>query len=474
VSDDLTISGGGSTEVATAALLSQQRHLDQLAGELHACRARLRSIDGEVSRVRLRSVDAPLSAMRAEHAMAEAQEALRSAAARAAALADGIADAATAYGEAEAAVDGWARRLSATIAYQLGLWSPLAGAVALPVLLPGMLATAGGLGAAWLVTPEARREQTVQQWVRSNKGILSDPGFVRFVRLAVSSSDDLGEGLVHLPEPLAELLGDDGLGILGVGSSAAVAVGVAGAAGALRETPVSTTLSSTRSVAAPPSGLAERASRIPTGRDQIRIDRYSQPTGPDRFEVYLGGTIDGSVMATREPWDMTSNLNAVAGADSGSMVAARQAMKQAGIDSTTPVVFTGYSQGGLLSAQLAASGDFDTRGLVTFGGPAGGVSVPHEIPYVALEHADDLVPATGGVWKSSDPVLVTRTVYGDHPYSGDVFFPAHELSNYRHTASLADASDEQRLASTRDALSRFSDQTTGVHSSYFHAVRTTG
>lgn len=406
--------------------------------------------------------------------MVEAQEALRSAEDRAASLARGIADAATAYGNAEAAVDGWARQLSATIAYQLGFWSPLAGALAVPVLLPGVLATAGGLGAAWLVTPEARRHQTTEQWMQSNKGILSDPGFVRFVRLAVSSSDDLGEGLVHLPEPLAELLGDGGLGILGVGSSAAVAVGVAGAAGALRETPVSTTLSSTRSGAVAPSGLADRASRIPTGRDQIRIDRYPQPDGPDRFEVYLGGTIDGSLVASTEPWDMTSNLNAVAGADSGSMVAARQAMKQAGIDSATPVVFTGYSQGGLLSAQLAASGDFDTRGLVTFGGPAGGVSVPHDIPYVALEHADDLVPATGGVWKSSDPVLVTRTVYGDHPYSGDIFFPAHELSNYRQTASLADASDEQRLASTQDALSCFSEGATAVQSSYFHAVRAGG
>ncbi|WP_349899155.1 hypothetical protein [Parafrigoribacterium soli] len=474
VSDDLIISGGGSTEVATSALLSQQRHLERLAEELNVCRSRLRSIDGRVSRARMRAADAPLSAMRAERAMAEAQDALHSSRERASTLARGIADAATAYGNAEAAVDGWARQLSATIAYQLGFWSPVAGVLALPILFPIALTAAGAAGGGWLMTPEARREKTMNEWVQANKGILSDPRFVSFVRLAVSSADDFGEGLVHLPEPLAQLLGDDGLGILGVGSSAAVAVGVAGAAGALRETPVTTTLSSTRVGAPPAIGLAERARRIPTGHDQIRIDRYSQPDGPDHFEVYLGGTIDGSVVSSTEPWDMTSNLNAVAGADSGSMVAARQAMQQAGIDSTTPVVFTGYSQGGLLSAQLAASGDFDTRGLVTFGGPAGGVSVPHDIPYVALEHADDLVPATGGVWKSSDPVLVTLTVYGDHPYSGDIFFPAHELSNYRQTASLADASDEQRLADSRDALRHFTEGTTEVQSSYFHAVRTGG
>ncbi len=95
-----------------------------------------------------------------------------------------------------------------------------------------------------------------------------------------------------------------------------------------------------------------------------------------------------------------------------------------------------------------------------------------DIPYVALEHADDLVPATGGVWKSSDPLLVTRTVYTGQADAGDAFFPAHELSNYRDTARLADASDEQRLVAARDTLHGFSDGTTSVQSSYFHAVRT--
>lgn len=471
VSDDITVSGGGSTEVATAALLSQQQHLEQLANEVRACETRLRAIDGRLSRARLRAADAPLSAMRAERAMVDAREALRSSRDRADTLADGIARAATAYRNAEATIDAWARQLSATIGYQLGFWSPLAGALALPVLLPGALATAGALGVGWLITPEARREKTMSEWMGANKGVLSDPRFVSFVRLAVSSSDDFGEGVLHLPQPLAEVLGDGGLGILGVGSSAAVVVGLAGTAGVLKETPVRTTISSTSDGAAPPSGLADRASRIPSGHDQIRIDRYVQPGGADHFEVYLGGTIDGSVVAGKEPWDMTSNVNAVAGADAGSLLAARQAMELAGVDSTTPVTFTGYSQGALISAQLAASGDFDTRGLVTFGGPAGQVAVPHDIPYVALEHADDLVPATGGVWKSADPVLVTRTVYGDAPYTGDAFFPAHELSNYRATAALADASDEQRIAAVRNSLHKFSAGSSAVHTSYYHAVR---
>lgn len=472
MSGDLVISGGGSVEVATAVLLSQQQHLHHLTTELNGCLTRLRAIDGLVTRARLRAADAPLSSMRAETAMTDAHGALRSARDRAGSLADKLQQAASAYGNAEAAADTVTRQLSSMIAYQIGTWLPLIGLTALPILVPGALTAAGTFAGVWAVIPESTRMKAVNEWIRANKGPLSDPRFVSMLRLAVSSSDDFGEGLVRFPEPLGAILGDGGLGILGVGSSAAVVVGAAGTAGMLRETPVNTTLASTKEGAAPPTGLEERVKRIPTGENQIRIDRYSQPGAPDRYEVYLGGTIDGSLTAGTEPWDMTSNLAGVAGGNAGSLVATRQAMALAGIDSTTPVTFTGYSQGGLLSAELAASGDFDTRGLVTFGGPAGQVAVPHDIPYVALEHADDLVPATGGVWKSSEPLLVTRTVYADQPYTGELIIPAHELSNYRETASVADASDEQRLATMRNTLGGFSEGTTRVQTSYFHAVRT--
>ncbi|MEO6943394.1 MAG: hypothetical protein ABI053_01625 [Lacisediminihabitans sp.] len=136
------------------------------------------------------------------------------------------------------------------------------------------------------------------------------------------------------------------------------------------------------------------------------------------------------------------------------------------------MTFNGYSQGGLLAATLASTGEYDTKGLFTLGGPAGQVEVPHDVPYVAIEHADDLVPATGGMWKSSDPLLVTRNVYAGQTDAGDAFFPAHELSNYRETARLADASDEQRLVAARDTLHQFSSGMTTVQTSYFHAVRT--
>lgn len=472
MSDDLVISGGGSTEVATAELLSQQHHLHTLAAELAACLGRLRAIDGRVTAARLRTADAPLSSMHAERAIDDARATARSARDHAEFLSSSIAWAATAYGNAEALAGSFAEELSSTLAYQLGLWFPILGALALPPLLAGGLTFGGAAAVGYALAPEAERRKMIARWVKDNKRMLRDPRFVRFVRLAVSSADDFGDGVIRLPEPLRLLLGDDGLGILGVSSSAAAVVGAASSAGALRETPVKVTRASVKDGPPPPQDFEQRAKRIPTGANQIRIDRYSQPGQPDRFEVYLGGTIDGSVVAGTEPWDMTSNLTAVAGGTAGSLAATKQAMTLAGIDSSTPVTFTGYSQGGLLSAMLASSGDYDTRGLFTLGGPAGQVEVPHDIPYVALEHADDLVPATGGTWKSSDPLLVTRTVYAGQADAGDAFLPAHELSNYRETARLADASDEQRLVAARETLQRFSAGSTEVRTSYFHAVRT--
>ena len=472
MSDDLVISGGGSTEVATAGLLSQKQHLHSLATELDACLGRLHTIDGRVTTARLRTVDAPLSSMRAEQAIDEARALARSARDHAEFLSSGLAAAAMAYGEAEALAGRIAQDMSATLAYQLGLWLPIIGTFALPSVLAGGLVFGGGAALGYALTPEAERKRAIGQWMKDNKRVLRDPRFVGFVRLAVSSADDFGEGMVRLPEPIAQILGDKGLGILGASSSAAVVVGVAGSAGVLRETPVKVTTASVKEGPPPPQGFEERAKRIPTGTNQIRIDRYTEPGRPDRFEVYLGGTIDGSIVAGREPWDMTSNLNAVAGGSAGSLAATRQAMALAGIDSSSPVTFSGYSQGGLLAASLASSGDYDTKGLFTLGGPAGQVEVSHDIPYVAIEHADDLVPATGGIWKSSDPLLVTRTVYAGEADAGDAFFPAHELSNYRETARLADGSDEQRLVAARQTLHDFSGGTASVQSSYFHAART--
>lgn len=207
----------------------------------------------------------------------------------------------------------------------------------------------------------------------------------------------------------------------------------------------------------PVENTQDRLERIPSNPHQIRIDRVSAPGVPDRFEVYIGGTEDFSPISSTEPFDLTSNIAAIAGGNdgdgAGSYRATAEALQLAGVDATSHVEFNGYSQGGLIAAQLAASGDYTVDGLVTIAGPAGGVAVPHSIPYLAIEHPDDLVPALGGFFTSSDPVVVTRRAFDGPPQGDQPVMPAHRLTRYMETAALIDESTNLRLRETLQQLS---------------------
>ena len=66
---------------------------------------------------------------------------------------------------------------------------------------------------------------------------------------------------------------------------------------------------------------------------------------------------------------------------------------------------------------------------------------------LSIEHAEDLVPATGGAGHPSpDRVTVSRSVL-EPGREYEAVVPAHELGRYRQTAALIDGSDENRLMS---------------------------
>jgi hypothetical protein len=286
------------------------------------------------------------------------------------------------------------------------------------------------------------------------------------------SVDEFGGGLLRIPPDAVAMLGEDGAHVLGLASSLRVIAALARPTGVLRETPVLVAERSRLSAVPRATGYADRAGRIPVGAAQVRIDRYHTPGSDDRFEVYIGGTRDFSVVTGTEPWDMTSNVDAMAGVDAGSVRAVREAMAQAGVTASTPVVVTGYSQGGLIAAQLAASGEFDIRGLCTLGAPAGQIPVPAEIPWVAIEHTDDLVPAVGGTWRSAAPVIVRRQVFAGRPIDTSIALPAHQLEAYRQTAAAADRSHERRLTGVIARLDGFGDGARTVDSVLYQARRT--
>lgn len=474
MSDDIVISGGGSTAVATGELSLQSHQLHRAATRLSDVAQRLARIDRVVTAGAIRSADAPVSAMDAERDIDDAAAIITKAVPQARLLAAALDLSAEAYGEVEGSVQQLGQQLAARFGWAFGAVLP---AIAL-YLLPTALGLGASLALGWALVPRPERDRigaALPGWIRRNSAGLTDEKTVQFVRLTVMSADDFGAGLFHLPPALDHLFGDEGLGITGVATSATAVIGAGAVGGALLETGVTVTKSGRSTTSNPPGGLEGRTERIPQGPAQVRIERYTQATGPDRYEVYIGGTRDFSLTSTAEPWDMTSNIREeageVVGENAGSYRAVQQAMADAGIDKSSPVVFNGHSQGGLVAARLAASGEYDAKGLFTFGAPAAQVAVPANVPWVALEHTDDLVPALGGSWSSHDAVIVRREAFDGVPVPTDVALPAHQRDVYSETARLADHSVEPRLAGAVAKLGAFDSGATAVTSTVYIARR---
>ena len=469
MADDLTVSGGGSTAVATTELFEQARQLERIIDEIDGCLARLAAIDRAVGAAELREWNARYSAFAAEARIDDAVMALRLAGLTARSVQLALGASAEAYGGVERALQRLGQSLAAKFAYALGFIFP-----GLMVLLaPAVASTAIPGLTAYALMPEERRE-VLLRWLMDQNEILADPQLVMLVRLGVMSADDFGGGLVRLAPQLVDLLGDEGWGLLGLTTSAGLLARAAAPFGALAETPVRVDRVSTRTDSPPPTTFAERARRIPQGDSQIRIDRFHVAGGPDRFEVYLGGTRDFGLVAATEPWDMTSNVNSLSMGDAGSYRAAKEAMLLAGIDSDSPVQFVGHSQGGLVAAALASSGEYNAQGLFTVGGVVSQDLVPDGVPWLAIEHTDDLVPALAGNRIAPDAVLVRRQVFGGEEVPSDTVLPAHELRRYRDTAAMLDGSDDGRSGPLLDRLNSLGDSVESVTSTRYLARRVAG
>lgn len=467
MADDLTISGGGSTAVATADLFEQAEQLAILIRGLDGCVARLGAIDRLISLGDLQDADAVYRAFTAERRIDDAVGALRLAGVTARALAAALGTASEAYGALERSLQQLNQAVAAKFAYVLGFIFP-----GLALLLGPSLAVTAASGAAAYALIPGERKAALHRWLADQNDVLTNPLLVMLVRLGVMSADDFAGGLVRLNPQLVSLLGDEGLGLLGLTSTAGALIGITAPLGALAETPVRVDRVSTRTNQPVADSFADRAKRIPQGDAQIRIDRYHTPGEPDRFEVYLGGTKDLGLVAKEQPWDMTSNVNALAMGDAGSYRAAQEAMCLAGVTPDTPVLFAGHSQGGLVASALAGSGDYNAQGLFTVGGVVSQNLVPDGVPWLAIEHTDDLVPALGGNRSAPDVVLVRREIFAGSEVPSDVLLPAHELSRYQQTAAMVDAAGDGRTGRLLAQFNQLGAGATTVTTTRYLARRT--
>lgn len=462
--DELIVTGGGSTAVAVDELFVQASRLGATESVLVDWIERLGVIQRGLDGVGLVDPMASWGTASPMWVVRSAANRLDQGVDQARELRLSLIVAAERYGATERMIDGlW--RMGASMA------APVLGLVATsPLFLGGTLLAVGGQWAGSKVWELNGLGPTpLATWLRENRGLLSDPAFVRMVGLAADHADEfLAGGLrVPLPGPVISAFGAN----IGAPENAAVIAAVAGVLGlagsrVLADGPVKVDRSPER-VVAPPSGFGDLADRVPPAEAdaaQIRIERYGD-RDDRRYVVYIGGTVEFGMAAGPQPFDMTNNLLGIAddsslddlrwaGAESGAGErAVREAMREQGVQPGDPVVAVGHSGGGIIAANLAADPDLNVIGAVNLGGPVASAPTREGVPLISLEHAEDLVPLTGGSGHPSDErIVVSRSVLeSDRHY--DSLVPAHELTRYRETATLLDASAEERLTAMREIVS---------------------
>jgi hypothetical protein len=449
MSDDLVVSGGGSTAVAVDDLFVDAARLAVVEATTADWAARLGVIRRGLDGLHLPESDSQWDL--GEHwSLESAARCLDQANDHAGRLRTSLFEAAERYGATERLIDGL---------WQLGasIGAPLLGFLTPGLIVGGLLAALGQAGGSAVAKGLGFDRTPLEAWLGEHRGLLSDPAFVRLVRMAADHADEFTAGALHVPlvAPLAA--------ILNAPENATVALGVAGLFGVLGsrvlvEGPVTVKPTAGGRVVGPPSGVGELADRVPDAARgaQIRIERYGDADDA-RWIVYVGGTVDLGLVAADQPFDQTSNLHGVAD-DAGMAVmqvgatdsgagdrAVREAMRQAGVQPGDPLLAVGYSGGGIIAANLAADPDLNAVGSINLGGPVASAPAQDGVPVLSIEHEEDLVPATGGAGHPSDElVTVTRSVIdADRRY--EALLPAHELARYRETAALVDESEEERL-----------------------------
>jgi hypothetical protein len=433
--------GGGAIAVTTDALQAHAERLRRLRDALAGDAAALAALHPPSAD---QLATGTPEALRSVRELGIARSLVRSAAQTAALADDALRTAIARYAEEEARERDRALALGAQLAVMLG-----------PVLrLLVWFSLPGILGARLAGFPRPWQLSVLRQWMLDHPETITSPGFVEAVRITAMSMDEAAGGLAGLPPGLSTAIAGAS-GFTGVEAGAAYVLGATRPFGLFREGPVSVDRVGTATIAAPAAGAAERLARVPEG-DQVRIERYDAPGMPPRFVVYVGPTETFSPLAADEPWDLTSNVQGVAGLDAGSLRATRAAMLDAGITPGDEIQLVGFSQGGLVATRLAASGDWNVAGLETYGAPAGNIVLPEGLSGMAVRNTDDFIPALAGPQVDDHLLQVERQAFD--PGSGipaGLAAPAHQRTAYDATAAVIDQATSDAVRQQVAAMDAF-------------------
>ncbi|MGN6445031.1 hypothetical protein [Amnibacterium sp.] len=452
------MSGGGTIAVETDAMVVAARTLAAAEHQLAGLAARAAVCAGLV-----------VGVARQRHAD-DAVVLLQRARRQAATVAAGLETASLRYGAVEHLILDGQRDVAAALAAVTGFTLRVVACAFGPLgaLLVGtdVVLLAGGLVAVRTLQRTAETGRFAPQ---------SDPVLLRALALVLSSLDDGIRGAL-LTETTRDVLVDDAAGPYGREDIAAVLA-------ALLLTPAGGPLAVTRTTqrdVRSPWRLVDLLDRLPDGHEpagQVRIERYEGPGGP-RWIVYIAGTVTFARDSGDEPFDLASDVLGVAHRESDSERAVLTAMARAGIGRDDPVLLVGHSQGALNAVRVAEDGGYAVGGVVQVGGPTGQIALPDDVPVLAVEHDEDLVPALGGTAVSGAAGLRRLVVRRSLPDGGfgvptspaTVDFPAHDLGAYRRTLAAAEASGDARVQAFSHRIAPFLDGGPG-HATRWRARR---
>ena len=179
---------------------------------------------------------------------------------------------------------------------------------------------------------------------------------------------------------------------------------------------------------------------------RVRVVEVARGDGGSAWVVIVPGTQEWSLHPGANPFDVTTDVQAVTGdatlAAAGVASALEVARGRAGGRSRAgdPVVLVGHSQGGILAAALASDPAFTRRNrvthVVTSGSPIALFPVPPSTAVLSVERGDDPVPRLDLSPNPDRPSWVTVRTPSTGPA---VDVRAHRLEGYVATLRVAEA-----------------------------------
>lgn len=444
------IAGGGSIAVASEELFAHagiHRTLSEVVGELLVALTRIGRI---VDYRGLVAGDGPMSAQLADQELEVAIARLRTVQCSAEVLPRLLELTAQHYGVAERVAEAG---LDAVFDHTWWL-----GGLAVRTFLPGLVLA--GVPLALLA-----RQVPAEQWTQLGLAISREPGLAGVTGSVAEHADEAVAGFLGLPMFVSALFG-----------GTAVTARLLGAAGRpfglFTDSPVRVAAATPMPAPSPPASLTDAAMRIKsmehTGA-QVVVELYRKPDGIQVAQVYIDGTVDWSPVATTEPMDMSSNVNAVAQLDPvAGAEAVKLAMREAGVTADTPVQLVGFSQGGIQAALVARQEDFHVVGVTTIGAPIQGIAIDPSIPVLSIGHTEDPVFALADEPGPGVLSYVVQRFDDDHPMPPGMAAPGHQFAPYRQTLEQVDASAAPQLA---ERVSRLVAFTAGAASATSTAYR---